>query len=284
MINEHGLSRDIPDPIKRVVRQRCGFGCVFCGKGIIQYDHFNPEYADAREHSADGITLLCGSCHDEKNHGLLSNDQVAVKNADPYCGQYGAPFGQFHLTGAQPIVMLGNNEFRECKVILEVAGERVLWFSRSEGRADGFCLNARIRNEQGEIVLEIIQNEWRIGADLWDVDTSGNGIVIRSRLRSFALILRFLPPETVKIERADILHKGTRVRITKDGRIVDANNNSFSGCAVTGCYTGIRFQGPGNIQLGCGRPKTLDFIIRLRMTSAITPVSSLAGSRPLNLA
>lgn len=34
-INKQGISRDIPDPIKRDVRQRCGFGCVICGKCCI---------------------------------------------------------------------------------------------------------------------------------------------------------------------------------------------------------------------------------------------------------
>lgn len=284
MINKHGLKRDIPDPIKRAVRQRCGFGCVSCGKGIIQYDHFDPEYSDARDHSADGITLLCGSCHDEKKHGLLTNAQVAAMNASPYCLKQGAAFGQFRLTGAQPIVMLGNNEFRRCKIILEIAGERVLWFNRPEYRDDGLCLNARIRNEKGEIVFEIIDNEWRIGDDLWDVDTSGNGILIRSRTCVFSLILRFKPPETIKIERADIQHRGTRVRITKGGCIIEGEDNRISRGMAVGCYTGIRIQRPGYIELGCKRPKSLVLFIKLRQTSAIVPVKVLGTSKPLNLA
>lgn len=29
--NKYGLTRDIPEDVKRKVRKRCGFGCVICG-------------------------------------------------------------------------------------------------------------------------------------------------------------------------------------------------------------------------------------------------------------
>lgn len=275
-VNRFGLSRRIPDPVKMAVRQRCGFGCVSCGHGIIQYDHFDPEYVDATEHNVDGITLLCGSCHDEKNHGLLSNSQVATMNADPYCKKNGSAFGKFRLTGNNPVVLLGTSEFRQCRVILEVAGEKVLWFTKPDDPAEGFHLNARIRDDTGTVVFEIKKNEWIVGDELWDVSTSGNGIVIRSRARKYSLILRFLPPETIKIERAKISHNGTTVEITKDGRIVDAYMNQISGCSATNCYTGIKFKAPGNISFGCGRDNSIDFIVRLRLTTTLVPVANLS--------
>lgn len=278
-INRFGLSRHIPEEVKLEVRKRCGFGCVSCGRGIIQYDHFAPEFVDATEHNASGITLLCGSCHDEKRHGLLSNSQVAALNADPFCLKNGNAFGRFRLTSANPVVMLGTSEFRECKVILEVGGERVLWFTKPDDPNEGIHLNARFRDEFGEIIFEIKRNEWTIGDELWDVSTSGNGVVIRSRKRNYSLILRFLPPETLIIERANIGHRGTRVEIRKDGGIVGDRQNSVSRCSVTNCHTGIRFMAPGNIRLGCGRPKSLDFLIRLGQTTSLTQVASLSSRR-----
>lgn len=276
-LNKHGLSRRIPDEVKLEVRQRCGFGCVSCGRGIIQYDHFDPEYVDATEHKAKGITLLCGTCHDEKKHGLLTNDQVAKMDKNPYCKRNGSAFGAFRLTGDQPVVLLGSSEFHRCKIILEVAGEKVIWFTKPRDTKDGLLLNARIRDENGKVILEIRENEWTIGDGLWDINTSGNGIVIRSRARNFSLILRFFPPETVKIERANIVHKGVSVKIDKDGKIIDAWNNTFMGCTASNCYTGIRFQAPGSVSFGCGRPKNIDTIIRLNLSTALVPVRALAG-------
>jgi hypothetical protein len=277
--NKYGLSRNIPSDIKRTVRQRCGFGCVSCGKGIVQYDHFSPEFADATLHLAEGITLLCGACHDEKKHGLLTNGQVEKMNAEPYCLQNGSAFGSFRLTGDQPIVLLGTTEFRNCKVILEVAGERVIWFTKPETEKEGLQLNARIRDDAGNVVFEVLKNEWTVGGDVWDMDTSGNGIVVRSRPRQFELILRFLPPETIKVERLRLRNKRTTVRIEKDGSIVDEYENRFVGCAATNCYTGIRFKAPGNIQFGCGRPSWMDFWVRLWITTAIVPAGTLGSKR-----
>ena len=57
--NKHGLSRYIPEAIKREVRQRCGFGCVICGFGFYDYEHFDPDFADAKFHDPNGMTLLC---------------------------------------------------------------------------------------------------------------------------------------------------------------------------------------------------------------------------------
>ena len=56
--NDHGLSRTIPEGVKREVRQRCGFGCVICGLGFYDYEHFAPDFVDATEHNPAGMTLL----------------------------------------------------------------------------------------------------------------------------------------------------------------------------------------------------------------------------------
>ena len=61
-MNRFGLGRDIPGTTKRIVRQRCGFGCVVCGAAFYQYEHVDPAFADARVHDPEKICLLCGGC------------------------------------------------------------------------------------------------------------------------------------------------------------------------------------------------------------------------------
>lgn len=39
MNEEQPNSRNIPLPIQREVRQRCGFGCVICGMPLYEYEH-----------------------------------------------------------------------------------------------------------------------------------------------------------------------------------------------------------------------------------------------------
>src|SRR4051812_17249157 len=72
----------IPEPIKRIVRQRCGFGCIFCGAPIYDYEHIE-EYNKVREHQADNITLLCPNHHREKTAGRLPANIVKERNVAP---------------------------------------------------------------------------------------------------------------------------------------------------------------------------------------------------------
>ena len=52
-INKHGLPRTIPPDVKRAVRRACGFGCVICGLGIVDYEHVDPTFADALVHDPE---------------------------------------------------------------------------------------------------------------------------------------------------------------------------------------------------------------------------------------
>lgn len=52
----------IPAKIKRLVRQRCGFGCVICGSPIYEYDHI-VNWSETHHHKAEELTLLCSKHH-----------------------------------------------------------------------------------------------------------------------------------------------------------------------------------------------------------------------------
>jgi len=56
--NKHGLPRHIPPEIKRAIRQACGFGCVTCGSAIGQYEHIDPEFAEATSHDPEKMAYL----------------------------------------------------------------------------------------------------------------------------------------------------------------------------------------------------------------------------------
>lgn len=80
--NIHGLARDIPENVRRQVRQECGFGCVICGLAIIQYHHIDPEFVDAEIHDPKKIVLLCGSCH-QRAKDFWSKDLILKRSAKP---------------------------------------------------------------------------------------------------------------------------------------------------------------------------------------------------------
>jgi len=98
-------------PVQREVRQRCGFGCVLCGMPLYEYHHMTP-YRETQEHRADDITLLCDKHHKEATNGLLTSEQVATANANPFNVQHNvsSPYG-LHFQGDESHVVIGGNLF-----------------------------------------------------------------------------------------------------------------------------------------------------------------------------
>ncbi|MFZ7090819.1 HNH endonuclease [Primorskyibacter sp. 2E233] len=85
MINKPTLSnRNIPQPIQRQVRQNCGFGCVFCGDMIVQYEHIVP-FSEVKAHEVANLVLLCASHHQEVTAGRISKGQVKSAQITPFC-------------------------------------------------------------------------------------------------------------------------------------------------------------------------------------------------------
>lgn len=72
----------LPAEIKRAIRQRCGFGCVFCGSPAFQYDHIEG-YA-VTGHDPQAMTLLCLFHHDEKTLKRLPVSAVRKANKSPF--------------------------------------------------------------------------------------------------------------------------------------------------------------------------------------------------------
>jgi hypothetical protein len=75
-------NREIPLPMKREIRQRCGFGCVLCGMPLYEYEHMLG-FAQVQRHVAEEITLLCDQHHRERTSGLLPIEEVIKANGTP---------------------------------------------------------------------------------------------------------------------------------------------------------------------------------------------------------
>src|SRR4051794_27586019 len=102
---------DIPAPVRRQVRQRCGFGCVICGLPLYEYEHMY-EWVHTHSHAADELTLLCDRHHAEKTKGLLPKAVVMNANAAPVNIRNGVsePYG-LHFSGSECEVNIGGNRF-----------------------------------------------------------------------------------------------------------------------------------------------------------------------------
>lgn len=222
--NKHGLSRDIPKPMMREVRKRCGFGCVICGGAIIRYDHFAPEFAHAREHDPSGITLLCSDHHTQKDHGLLTNEQIARFNSDPFALRRGFSSESFTLDLAPEIVM-GRISFAGSTSVIRMDGVVILGFKPPEDEHAPPRLSLRFSDRNGDEFFAVVDNEIVCENQAYDIESSGRTWTVRSGRGSIDLKLTFDLPTRITVEKLNfrrphwgLIVDGPNLELTFDGK------------------------------------------------------------------
>lgn len=242
-INKHGLPRTVPESIKRQIRQRCGFGCVICGLGFYEYEHFDPDYCDAHEHNPDGMTLLCSQCNQKRARNRLSAFTVAEANKNPRCLQQGFANEMFDFHNKPLEVIFGGVRFYDCKHLIEINGTPIFSVESSDDNSP-ILLSGVFCDSLGRESLQIKKNEWMVNSGSWDVECVGPRIIIRSAPRQISLILKMCPPEGIVVERMEMFYDGVWLKGTQDDLLVCYDGKSWQhwfGCNVSHCTIGISF-------------------------------------------
>lgn len=240
--NQHGLGRYVPENVRREVRSRCGFGCVLCGLAYYDYEHFDPDFKDAKSHHPAGMTLLCMQCNQKRARGTLSAATVARANENPKCKQQGFTSELFDF-GPDPIeVRFAGVTFVDCKVLIQVRGIDLLSIRPPEEPGMLVLLSGFLADTTGATTLKIVDNVWSAGDENWDVEVVGPRITIRRGPGDIALKVRVIPPNGIAIEKIDMQFEGyflqgneESLRISTDGK----SWNTFSSVGVRGCGVGI---------------------------------------------
>jgi len=238
----------IPSDIKRVVRQRCGFGCVICGCPIYEYDHITS-WSETHHHKADDLTLLCDKHHTEKTKKLLPYKVVKDANEKPfnYSNGISSPL-TLHYSGNEFILHLGDSvsTFSGLKdgqtfAPFAIDGQPVVSFTNHGGNV---LLNIDIRNESNEPVFCVNDSELVYSIGVWDIEWVGRTLTIRERLRQIILEIEFSPPNSVSIARGSLHFNGVELEIGKDF-VYCLNNGCFlSNCGVHGSGYGFAIGDP----------------------------------------
>ncbi|WP_175549593.1 HNH endonuclease signature motif containing protein [Chryseobacterium polytrichastri] len=188
-INKHGLSRYIPEDIKREIRKKSGFGCVICGKGIYEYDHINPEFNDAKTHDPNGITLLCGQCHSKKTRKFLSRETILEMMANP------VPFVTGFVNESMDIkldenliIKIGAAIFTNCPIPIVFKGKEVLKISKPSDGSTNILLSGIFFDSIGNKSLIIENNEWKANTENWDIITKGGELIIKNEFEPFLIM------------------------------------------------------------------------------------------------
>lgn len=238
MQNKYGLNRDIPTSIKRIVRQRCRFGCVICGLWIYQYHHFKPPFAEAKEHNSEGICLLCPNHHTRATKGILSDADIEMANAKPQSQKQGfANDKEFSLMERPVDVFLGAIQFINPHNI--IIFETTTLLSLTDDDINRISLNGKFYDKKGELILEIIENEWRAFSENWDVEQVSNRITIKDDSGNVALRIRAESSHVLIVEYLYMFYEGTTIQSEYGGAINirtknNAQINNMSICKTSG--------------------------------------------------
>lgn len=244
MLNAFGLSRDIPADIKRQIRQRDGFGCVICGLGIVQYEHVDPEFKDARVHNPDCMALLCPQCHAKVTSGMWSKSRVKLAMRSPKCKQVGYAREFFDFSEKHPELHFGGMILRNCPTPIEVGGHPLFKIKSPEFPGEPFLFSGLFTDSDGAVSLEIEDNEWKAYSISWDVEVTGPTIKIREAQRVIHLVLTVRPPNAIVVERLNMNLGGLRFEASGDFLRVTFQNGSvseFTSCLSDNCMVGMSF-------------------------------------------
>jgi len=244
MANQYGLSRTIPEPIKRQIRQQSGFGCVICGLGIIQYEHVDPEFKDAHVHDPNCMTILCPGCHSKVTTGMWSKQRVIDAMQNPICLTQGYSNELFDIGNGHPRIHFAGSVMENTTIPLMI-GEMAVFEIKPPDEENGvFLLSAAFYDSQGNNTLSIVDNEWFATTNNWDVQVVGPTITIREDRRRIALQLTASPPDQLTISIVEMLVQGLIVRGNQEQFTVShpqtGQSATFSNCLSSNCRIGFR--------------------------------------------
>lgn len=204
-----------PEPTKREVRQRCGFGCVICGLPLYEYEHVD-EYRTVEEHDPSNITLLCPNHHAEKTRKRLPADVVRAANADPHnrkCGQ--SARDTLHFGSDRATLDLGSNvataDGHHDLVGVMVDEIPLIGFRYEDGR---YLLQANVFDQRSELVLKIFDNELVYSTGVWDIEYVGQTLTMRSASGVVIFEIQFIPEEgKISVPRGRMFCRGAGILI-----------------------------------------------------------------------
>jgi hypothetical protein len=217
--NKHGLSRDIPAPTKRAIRQECGYGCVVCASAIYQYEHINPEWHEALDHRVSAIALLCGSCHEHVTRGFWTKDKIRAARLHPRAVRVGAASWRLEdADGTKPFaVSLGGSIYIQPRTVLRLFGEDLLSICAPEAPLAPPRISGKFFDRNGKLTVELEDNECRLLIGNWDVIAKGGRIEVRSGASNIALVLSFRSPNHVAVQRLNAVRHGVHISASSRG-------------------------------------------------------------------
>ncbi|WP_346909765.1 HNH endonuclease signature motif containing protein [uncultured Roseibium sp.] len=175
--NKNGLKRNIPEDIKKEVRNRSGFGCVCCGSIPYTYHHNRIPFSEAKQHDPDDIVLLCDQHHRMFHSGALDAGDIELavrtKRGVNTPTRYTQP-----IIKPDFYVKWSGVHVQATQQHVVVDYEPVLSFAFSENPLEPIILSGTFRALDGTVLCQVMRNEFVVDAPVnGDFSHTGNRFV-----------------------------------------------------------------------------------------------------------
>jgi hypothetical protein len=240
----------IPEDIKRIVRARCGYGCVMCGAQPYDYDHIE-EYEIVKCHEANNLTLLCKHHHGEKTLNNLPRAEVERANLDPYYLKIETTKSRFlYYSGDSVEVHIGGNIFKYQNIPngyifipLQIDDLNIISFKRED---DKLLFSFVSFDRSNHKIVEIIDNEISHSTSIWDAEWTSNKLTLRCANGIYLLRMLFETPNIIKIDKGFFHYNMTDILLDDDAIFIANNKALLRNNMSTNCTIGLCISGHGN--------------------------------------
>jgi hypothetical protein len=196
-MNKNNLSRHIDPSIKELIRAEAGFACVICGTCPYDYEHIEPEFKDAHSHDPTKMTLLCPTCHRKVSNKVFSKDLVWHAKAKPWAIEHGHTKYGLDFSGETIIFIIGDTVFENPRMPLTIKGRPILSAKYSKIESS-IIISGQFYDSEGQMLGEIIENEWRGYISNVDIETKSNSVTIK-RAGNIVFEYELYPPHKLRI-------------------------------------------------------------------------------------
>jgi hypothetical protein len=122
------------------------------------------------------------------------------------------------------VFMIGSATF-ETPIVLMCESEEIISFKPPESGNAPWRLSARILDRNQKELLKIVDNEWRVGVDKYDIETTNNMIEVREVKGEIVLAMEVVKDQRLHITRLDMDCYGVRIGADRNGTFSVSGTN-----------------------------------------------------------
>lgn len=223
--NKYGLKRYVPAEIRARIRKDAGFGCVICGCVLVDYEHIEPEFHQAKEHNPEKMTLLCISCHGRVTRKIISKKAVWEAKKTPKALQDGYVHDLLFVNTEDMEIKIGNSSSKNTKTILTIHGKPIIWFEPPSEDGEPSKLCAVFYGEDGKPISYVNRNQFTALSSNQDVKSESTELSIVSNGVK-CLVMDREGGEIVHISKMQGKYLDTSVTIDSQDRLTIQQGNS----------------------------------------------------------